>query len=67
MDGLAAEVDRRVVWLSNESRGTLTAVDARVPADLDTSRRFIQSVDGAPIALAGQHGATYETSAFRGR
>jgi len=67
MDGLAAAVDRRVVWLSNESRGTLTAVDARVPADLDTSQRFIQSVDGVPIALAGQHGATYETAPSRGR
>jgi len=66
MDGLAATIDRRVVWLSNESRGTLTGVDARVPSDLETSHRFVQSVDGVPTALAGQHGATYETAPFRG-
>ncbi len=67
MGGLGEAIGRRVVWLSNESRGTLPAVDAVVPAGLDTSRRFVQSVDGAPIALAGQHGATYETAPFRRR
>ncbi|NYE20947.1 DUF2332 family protein [Microbacterium immunditiarum] len=67
MAGLRTAIGRRVVWLSNESRGTLPGVDARLPGGLDTSRRFVQSVDGVPIALAGQHGATYETAPFRGR
>jgi len=53
-----------VVWLSNESSGTLPDVDARVPPGLDTDRRFVQSVDGVPVALAGQHGATYEVRPF---
>ncbi|MCR2813527.1 DUF2332 domain-containing protein [Microbacterium sp. zg.Y1090] len=56
--------DGRVVWISNESSGTLPGVDARVPEGLDTDRRFVQSVDGMPVALAGQHGATYEVRPF---
>ena len=59
--GLGERIDRRVVWLSNESSGTLTSIDRRMPPGLDTTGRFVQTVDGIPVALAGQHGATYET------
>jgi hypothetical protein len=63
--GLGAAIDRRVVWLSNESLGTLPGVDAQVPASVDTSHRFVQTVDGVAVALAGQHGASYETRPLR--
>ena len=55
-----------MVWLSNESAGTYPEIDAQVPADADTARRFVQSVDGRAVALAGQHGAVYETRPFAG-
>jgi hypothetical protein len=64
MRGLGGKLGRRVVWLSNETVGTLPEIDARVPPRLDTSHRFVQTWDGAPIALAGQHGAVYETLPF---
>ncbi|GAA1925769.1 hypothetical protein GCM10009775_17500 [Microbacterium aoyamense] len=53
------------VWLSNESTGTLPEFDAQVPDDLDTSHRFVQTVDGRAVALVGGHGAVYETLPFR--
>ena len=56
-----------VVWLSNETRGTLPEIDAQLPDDIDTDHRFVQTIDGMPVALAGQHGATYETRPFRAR
>ncbi|WP_262927651.1 DUF2332 domain-containing protein [Microbacterium sp. NIBRBAC000506063] len=62
--GLSRTLGRRVVWLSNEGRGNFSAVDAQLPADLHTGGRFVQSVDGRPVALAGQHGAVYETLPF---
>ena len=62
---LGERLGRRVVWLSNESAGTYPEVDAQVPADADTAHRFVQSVDGRAGALAGQHGAVYETRPFR--
>jgi hypothetical protein len=62
---LGDALDRRVVWLSNESQGVLPAVDAQLPAGLRTSGRLVQSIDGRPVALAGQHGAVYESRAFR--
>ncbi|MCR2825452.1 DUF2332 domain-containing protein [Microbacterium sp. zg.Y909] len=64
VDQVRAARDGRVVWISNESSGALPGVDARVPRDLDTDHRFVQSVDGVPVALAGQHGATYEVRPF---
>ena len=63
---LGERLGRRVVWLSNESAGTYPEIDAQVPADADTARRFVQSVDGRAVALAGQHGAVYETRPFAG-
>ncbi|BDV30107.1 DUF2332 domain-containing protein [Microbacterium terricola] len=63
--GLGRAVGRRVVWLSNETVGTLPEIDAQVPAELDTAQRFVQTVDGVAVALAGQHGASYETTPFR--
>ena len=63
--GLGAAIDRRVVWLSNETVGTLDEIDAQVPSGLDTSHRFVQTEDGRAVALAGQHGAVYETAPFR--
>ncbi|MGC5222178.1 DUF2332 family protein [Micromonospora sp. DT81.3] len=65
MSGLGAAVRRRVMWLSNETKGTLDEIDAQVPAGLDTSHRFVQTRDATAIALAGQHGAVYETAPFR--
>ena len=64
VDGLGDAVGRRVVWLSNETKGTLPEIDARIPDGLDTAHRFVQTVDGVPVALAGQHGAVYETTPF---
>ena len=64
MAGLSAVIDRRVVWLSNETMGTLPEIDAQVPADTVTNHRFVQTQDGRAIALAGQHGAVYETGPF---
>ncbi|MCC2033481.1 DUF2332 domain-containing protein [Microbacterium allomyrinae] len=66
MAGLGSAVGRDVVWLSNETLGTFSDVDAQVPAGLDTAHRFVQTRDKVPIALAGQHGAVYETRPFRG-
>lgn len=64
MGGLGRAIGRNVVWLSNETVGTFPSVDVQVPAGLDTAHRFVQTVHGHAIALAGQHGAVYETSAF---
>jgi hypothetical protein len=64
MAGLGTAVGRRVVWLSNETMGTLPQIDAQVPPDAVTDHRFVQTQDGRPIALAGQHGAVYETTPF---
>ena len=61
MAGMGAAIDRRVVWISNETAGTLARIDAQLPPGLDAHHRFVQTVDGAPVALAGQHGAVYET------
>jgi Uncharacterized protein conserved in bacteria (DUF2332) len=69
MAGLGAEIGRTVVWLSNETRNTMAAVPeiaARVPSGIATEQRFVQTWNGRPIALAGQHGAVYETAAFGG-
>jgi hypothetical protein len=63
--GLPGSVGRRVVWLSNETKGTLAEIDAQVPHGADSSHRFVQTVDGRAIAFAGQHGALYETLPFR--
>lgn len=65
MAGLGRAIGREVVWLSNETSGVFSGVDAQVPTGLDTSHRFVQAVDGRPVALAGQHGALYETAPFR--
>lgn len=61
---LGAQLGRRVVWLSNETQGTLARIDEQLPPDAATSGRFVQTVDRRPVALAGQHGAVYETSLF---
>lgn len=63
--GLGTAIGRRVVWLSNETMGTLPELDAQVPLGADASHRFLQTVDGQAIAFAGQHGALYETTPFR--
>ena len=60
----AEPIGRRRRWLSNETTGTLAEIDAQLPAVLDTSHRFVQTRDGRAIALAGQHGAVYETLPF---
>lgn len=65
MSGLGDRIGRRVVWLSNETVGTLPEIDARVPGGIATDHRFVQTWDARPIALAGQHGAVYETAPFR--
>jgi hypothetical protein len=65
IDGLGARIGRRVVWLSNETLDTMREFQDRVPAGLETGQRFVQTVDGRPVALAGQHGAVYETGPFR--
>lgn len=62
--GLSEAIDREVVWLSNETKGTLAEIDAQVPAGADSSHRFVQTVDGGAVAFAGQHGALYETLPF---
>lgn len=64
MAGLGERIGRRVVWLSNETLGTLPEIDAQVPAGTATDHRFVQTRDARPIALAGQHGAAYETRPF---
>ncbi|MDY0909077.1 DUF2332 domain-containing protein [Microbacterium sp. CFBP9034] len=64
MAGLEAEIGRRVVWLSNETMGTLPEIDAQVPAGTATDHRFVQTWNERAIALAGQHGAVYETAPF---
>lgn len=66
MAGLGGRIGRPVVWLSNETLGTLPEIDAQVPAGTATDHRFVQTWDTHPIALAGQHGAVYETAPFRG-
>lgn len=62
--GLGERLGRPVVWLSNETVGTLPEIDARVPVGAGTSHRFVQTQDALPIAFAGQHGALYETLPF---
>ena len=64
MAGLGAAIGRRVVWLSNETTGTLDEIDAQLPPGTPTDHRFVQTWDARPIALAGQHGALYETAPF---
>lgn len=63
--GLAAHLGRRVIWISNESAGVLPLVDRQMPPGVDSTGRFVQSVDGEPVALAGQHGASYEVMPLR--
>lgn len=65
--GLPAALGRPVVWISNETLGTLPEIDAQVPTDAVTDHRFVQTVNGVAVALAGQHGAVYETGPFRHR
>jgi len=62
---LGARISRRVVWLSNETVGTLPEIDAQVPPGIASDHRFVQTIDGTPIAMANQHGAFYETRQFR--
>ena len=62
---LPATLGRPVVWISNETTGTLPEIDALVPRDAATDHRFVQTIDGVPVAMAGQHGAVYETTPFR--
>lgn len=62
---LVTSLDRPVIWLSNETMGTLPEIDAQVPRGTPTDHRFVQTVDGVAVALAGQHGAVYETLPFR--
>lgn len=62
--GLSERIGRRVTWISNETAGTLPEIDAQLPADARLDHRFVQTIDGRPVAMAGQHGATYETRAF---
>lgn len=64
MADLGRRIDRHVAWLSNETLGTLPEIDALVPAGAATDHRFVQTWDAEPIALAHQHGATYETRPF---
>lgn len=64
MAGLGAATSRAVVWLSNETMGTLPEIDAQVPEGTATDHRFVQTWNGRAIALAGQHGAVYETAPF---
>lgn len=65
MAGMGDAIGRRVVWLSNETQGTLRSIDAQMPPLLETGGRFVQTWNGRPLALAGQHGAVYETRAIR--
>ncbi|MFS0712579.1 DUF2332 domain-containing protein [Microbacterium sp. 2P01SA-2] len=65
VSALSERVGRRVVWVSNETAGTLPEIDGRMPRGVDSTGSFVQTVDGVPVALAGQHGATYEVSPFR--
>ena len=62
--GLEGAVGRPVVWLSNETLGTLPELDAQVPPGTATDHRFVQTLNGRAVALAGQHGALYETAPF---
>lgn len=62
---LGRRLDRDVVWISNETVGTFSTIDARLPPGIDAAGRFVQTVDGVPVALAGQHGAVYEVAPFR--
>ena len=66
-DGLTASgllvpdgIYRPVVKLLRSHRTITLPSDIR----LDTGQRFVQTVDGRPVALAGQHGAVYETAPF---
>ena len=66
LDGRARRgVGRRVVWLSNETMGTLPEIDAQVPAGSPTVTASSRPWTVRAIALAGQHGAVYETRPFR--
>ena len=65
VSALGERVNRRVVWISNETVGTLPEIDGRMPHGVDPTGSFVQTIDGTPVALAGQHGATYEVSPFR--
>lgn len=62
---LGQRTGRRVVWISNEAPGILPEADERMPQGVHVTGSFIQTVDGVPVALAGQHGATYEVASFR--
>ncbi|MCP2637438.1 DUF2332 domain-containing protein [Microbacterium sp. HD4P20] len=65
MRGLGDAIGRKVVWLSNESTGVFPRIDALLPPGSDVGPRFVQSRDGAPVALVGPHGAVYDTTPFR--
>ena len=62
---LGSALDRDIVWLSNETRGTLPEIDTQIPVGADTSHRFVQTRNLTAIAFAGQHGALYETVPFQ--
>jgi hypothetical protein len=47
------------VWVSNEGRGVLPDLDAKVPNARGTNG-FILARDGQPLALAGTHGQSIE-------
>lgn len=63
---LARRLPQRVVWLANETAGVVAPSDGGLPPSTDLAGSFVQTVDGVPVALAGQHGAVYEVGAFRG-
>jgi hypothetical protein len=65
MRGLGDAIGRRVVWLSNESTGVFPQTDGLLPPGTDVGARFVQSRDGAPVALVGPHGAVYDVAPFR--
>lgn len=62
--GLSEQIGRRVRWISNETSGTLPEIDAQLPAGIPLDHTFVQTIDGVPVALAGQHGASYLTRPF---
>jgi hypothetical protein len=53
--------DLSATWISNEGFGVLPFVAQQLPGDLDADRKFVVSIDGHPVALAGGHGQSYET------
>ena len=47
------------VWVSNEGRGVLPAVDAKVPSGRQAGG-FILARDGEPLAVTGPHGQSID-------